>query len=516
MQAHPLVWLVFTAAVSVAALFGWLTVSSGLLWLRARTVVQRNYLGFTATSFLYTAALVATLLPAPDTLKVHLFRVLWIAGLMSFSFWIGAVLSFVRARSRFLEGLRWGYLALMCVPLADLLYNVATGDSFFYVAAPRQNASILIEAAGNVQQHTAVTDAVGGATVLLLLVSMVGLVRAVARSQRPDRVLMFGIFATGGIAITEVVLAPTAVAIPILFAANLIEAVRMHWVSTLRVGERVSELQRAQAEQEALLAHQIEQQALTQRMVRLGENTASISHDLRNPLTSITTGIDLVYELVASKERPDPGLVELLEVVRQSAVHMSRLLQRVTRQAQAVGLSPKVPVSLRKVVEDAQTLCADAAVVDVRADLDDVWTRGREVELVQVCINLLANAAQAAARHSSPWVRLSVRAVGDSAEIVVADSGEWPSERVLSRMFRQRFTTREDGSGLGLAICRSIVQQHGGSISLDRSQPSTTVVVTLPLLGDEAEISTGRRRAVRPAVSPESPTMQGTPIHLKE
>ena len=490
MLGHPLVLLVFCAATVAATAFFWMALSAVAYCLRSRTRLLRLYVGFVALSGLHAAGLAAAFFPMPDAAKLHVYRLMWVSGLLASTFWMGSILQFVGARSRLLTALQVAFAALALVPLADGVVALATGGSFFYVHAPRPDPSPLVLAAGNVQQHAWVADGVALLTITLLMAAIVGLLRTLRRQERPDRTLMVGISVTAAVAIVEVALTPTRFATPLLFAANLIEAARMHRVYSARVGQRLRDLKRVQAEQEALLEHELGQAALSRRMARLGENTAAITHELRNPLAAITAGLDLVSKRLEAEQPPDPTLLELVEVVRQGAVHMHRLLRRVTQQSQARGPLPKAPVSLHAVATSSLGLCADAAMVEVRTDLEEeVWVRGREVELVQVCVNLLANAAQAAQRHPAPWVQLTVRAEGDKALLIVQDSGPWPPERVLSRMFRRRFTTRQEGTGLGLAICRSIIQWHGGSIGLDRWQPTTTIAVRLPRLrADEAAV----------------------------
>jgi signal transduction histidine kinase len=126
------------------------------------------------------------------------------------------------------------------------------------------------------------------------------------------------------------------------------------------------------------------------------------------------------------------------------------------------------PVALAAVVEEAAGAVAlPEAVALERGDLASLPSiRGDALQLRQVFVNLLENAAQAAGPAGRIWVRGS--AGPGSIQVAVEDSGPGVDESVRARLFEPLITTRERGVGLGLALVKRIVERHGGSVAYQR------------------------------------------------
>ena len=99
-------------------------------------------------------------------------------------------------------------------------------------------------------------------------------------------------------------------------------------------------------------------------------------------------------------------------------------------------------------------------------------------QLRQVLINLFKNALEAMPRGGE--ITITTRVRGENVEVVVADSGEGMPPEVVANLFQPYFTTKAKGTGLGLAISQSIIQEHGGSISVD-STPGQGSAFTIRL-----------------------------------
>ncbi len=99
-------------------------------------------------------------------------------------------------------------------------------------------------------------------------------------------------------------------------------------------------------------------------------------------------------------------------------------------------------------------------------------------QLRQVLINLFKNGLEAMPRGGE--LTITTRGRGENVEVVVADTGEGMPPEVVANLFQPYFTTKAKGTGLGLAICQSIIQEHGGSISVD-STPGKGSAFTIRL-----------------------------------
>jgi two-component system sensor kinase FixL len=251
-------------------------------------------------------------------------------------------------------------------------------------------------------------------------------------------------------------------------------------ISAIDITER-----QALAEARAELAH-------VSRVVTLGELTASIAHEVKQPLAAIMTDAQASLRWL---DRPAPALDEARacagRIVGQAsrADHVVQRLRDLTRKAEP----ERVPVDANAIVDDVVELMrreiADHGVA-LRTRLAPGLppVAGDRIQLQQVLINLLVNAIQAMA--TAPRRELTIETLGGPAgEVViqVADSGAGLEPEAMARLFTPFRTTKPGGMGLGLSICRSIVEAHGGRIRASRNaEAGLTFHVALPPAGRAA------------------------------
>lgn len=481
---HPLVFGVLCASVASAAVFAWLT---GTLVMNHRIQHRegdRAYAWFTATGAFNSAMVVATFVPMAAAWKADVFRLIWVTDCLAVAAWVGALTTFLAIESRLLHGLRWAIAAVATIPATDLVLNLLTGHSAFFSPVPRPSTWPLLLASGNVYSHRPLADATALAVVSLTVTSALVLLHAIRTRHPTERMLMAGVVVTTTAALSEAVLGGSGTPIPLIFLANHLEAMRITWSRTRALGSDLEAMRQVQADQDALIAHQLHQLRLSERLARVGEQTATITHDLRNPLGAVIGGLELLEELHDDPDADPEEIRQATTATRSALDHVMVLVRRVTRQARQDEDDAKRTLPLSRVVEDALALARHRVqhiplTIEVPPDL--VLT-GRHTGLVQLLMNLVVNAAIALERVPTPWIRIRAATVGDVVRVTVTDAGTRPPDAVLDRMFTSRFTTRTDGTGLGLHICAQIVGEHGGRIHVDRKAPNTTFVVELPAL----------------------------------
>jgi two-component system NtrC family sensor kinase len=227
-----------------------------------------------------------------------------------------------------------------------------------------------------------------------------------------------------------------------------------------------------------LLEDVTEQQAMetqliqSEKLAAVGQLVSGVAHELNNPLTSIAG----LSEFLLEQKELGPKDKGHLQVIHEQAERAGQIVRNLLTFARK-GPAERARVDLRDVVNRTLLLMSydlklkDIDIKkDVAADLPDVL--GDRHALQQVTLNLLTNAAQAVSANPPDRPRrVQVRTWFDGqVHIRVADSGPGIPDEVASHVFTPFFTTKEPGhgTGLGLSITYSIVEAHGGHITVER------------------------------------------------
>jgi signal transduction histidine kinase len=223
----------------------------------------------------------------------------------------------------------------------------------------------------------------------------------------------------------------------------------------------------------------------SEKLASLGQIAAGIVHELNNPLTTIVAYSDFLRRKLAA--RGDPADVERLARINEAADRILRFSRDLTAYSRPANEVP-APVAIHDVIERALVFCEhelDKKGVMIERSFGQVRpVRGVAGQLTQVFVNLFTNAAHAMRDRGGLLTITTSMTDGDAdgapvREVLVSitDDGHGIDEGHIERIFEPFFTTKTDGSGtgLGLSIVRSIVQSHGGRISVTGKQPHGTV-----------------------------------------
>jgi signal transduction histidine kinase len=220
-------------------------------------------------------------------------------------------------------------------------------------------------------------------------------------------------------------------------------------------------------------AEQAQHRALAQlahatRVTTLGQLTASIAHEVNQPLAAISMNGKACLRWL---DRPEPDLDKARAAVKHMLEACLRAVEVIGRlRAMARKDDPEqLPVDLNEVAGEAAALlqCELASqevtlALSLAAGLPPVL--GDRVQLQQVVINLLMNGMQANAAQGGGALRLQTQWDDGGVTLSVSDTGPGIREQDRGRMFEAFYTTKPDGMGMGLPICRSIIEAHGGRI----------------------------------------------------
>jgi signal transduction histidine kinase len=256
-------------------------------------------------------------------------------------------------------------------------------------------------------------------------------------------------------------------------------------VIALRTREERKQAEEALRKAQADLAH-------VTRIMTMSELTASIAHEVNQPLSAIVTNGNACLRWLA---RETPDLAEARKAVERMIGDGNRASDVIKRIRALVKkeISPKVWLDINEVIAEALALVqreVQRSRVVPRTELaDDLFpVLGARVQLQQVMLNLLMNGIEAMSGVRERARELLVSSGRDEANgvlVTVRDSGIGLDSECLSRLFDAFYTTKPQGMGMGLAISRSIIEAHGGRLWVTPNAPQGAVFqFTLPADGE--------------------------------
>ncbi|HSW07203.1 sensor histidine kinase, partial [Aquabacterium sp.] len=227
----------------------------------------------------------------------------------------------------------------------------------------------------------------------------------------------------------------------------------------------------------------------SEKMAAVGQLTASIAHEVNNPIAVIQGNLDLARELLGDDARKVAVELTLVDAqIERMRLIVTQLLQ-FARPTEYAGYVDSIAPA--RALEDCLVLTAHLlARTHITLQRDYAASRSVAInrqELQQVLVNLMVNAI-----HAMPdggTLCLSTRDAGDErVQIMVADTGAGLPDDLVAELFRPFVTRKQDGTGLGLWISRSLVERYGGDIhAANRSDGIAGAVFTVDLRCEAAD-----------------------------
>jgi PAS domain S-box-containing protein len=225
------------------------------------------------------------------------------------------------------------------------------------------------------------------------------------------------------------------------------------------------------------------------RLTTMGELTASIAHEINQPLAAVVTQSEAALRFL---DRDEPDLDEVqdaLSAIRQDGTRASeviRSLRALAKKSEPQLTKLDVDDVIRKVLVVARgELLRHDVVLRTQLAAEDRPVIGDRVQLQQVLLNLIMNGVDAMKEVTERARELTVSSMlaePGSVLVAVEDTGTGLDPAVAERVFQPFFTTKPDGLGMGLSICRSIIEAHGGRLWVSPHAPhGADVRFTVPL-----------------------------------
>jgi signal transduction histidine kinase len=217
------------------------------------------------------------------------------------------------------------------------------------------------------------------------------------------------------------------------------------------------------------------------RLRSLGELSAGVAHEIRNPLTGIATTAQVLRERLAG----DTEKAKYLNVILEEIARLDEIIKNLLNFARPVSPNPTT-CSLSSLIEDALGLLVDKAreggvSLHFESRLPDDRCLMDADQIKQIILNVVLNGIQACEGGGTLSVYTREAANPAFIEIEITDTGGGIPDEIADKLYNPFFTTRPDGTGMGLSISRKIAESHGGRIYHRSSRgKSTSFFVELP------------------------------------
>jgi PAS domain S-box-containing protein len=231
-----------------------------------------------------------------------------------------------------------------------------------------------------------------------------------------------------------------------------------------------------------------EELAKSHRLAVIGETSAMIGHDLRNPLQGIAGVVYLAKKNLESRRTADrKATVALLDTIEEQVLYMDKIVSDLQDYAQP--LAPQLTeTNLPNLIKQTLSTIKMPETVKVSVKMEKLATNAMvdSTLMRRTLTNLTINAIQAMPKRGK--LTIQARSRGDSIILTVEDTGVGIPRKNLAKIFDPFFTTKARGQGLGLAVCKRLVEAQGGTISV-KSKPRKGTAFTIKLRRGKKEVA---------------------------
>lgn len=226
------------------------------------------------------------------------------------------------------------------------------------------------------------------------------------------------------------------------------------------------------------------------QLAALGMMMAEVGHEINNPLTSITGSVWVMQKMLLEKELPVEELKSKLTQIQSTVLRIDQIVKSLKNTTRSHDSEDSYNHCLKDILNDVMGICRPKLKCqNISFHIDEsnpLLTEDfacHRVQLSQVLINLICNAIDAVEGLSQPWIKLDLHTNQGHLVCRISDSGQGVKAEMQEKIFAPFFSTKilGKGTGLGLSISKSIVESHGGELSLNPQVSASCFELKLPL-----------------------------------
>jgi len=236
----------------------------------------------------------------------------------------------------------------------------------------------------------------------------------------------------------------------------------------------------------------LDEMSKTNRLAALGQASAELVHDLRNPMMLILGYVQLLAQDITDgklSSNAKPGeQVEYVEAIEANVCRCKELIESwldISRNNRMTLAPINLTGTLQEIVETVKPLAqTKQATIEYTQPTEPIAIMGHSVQLRRAIQNLIVNALDAM-HHTSGLIRINCTLTEQAVEVAIIDNGEGIAQQHLPHIFKPFYSSKEQGkgTGLGLFITQKIIEDHHGSIAIDSTPGAgTRAIVRFPAL----------------------------------
>lgn len=204
---------------------------------------------------------------------------------------------------------------------------------------------------------------------------------------------------------------------------------------------------------------------ISERLSSIGELSARLSHDLRNPLGVIKNTVDIIS--MTQMDALSPKMTQYIEIIKNQTDRLNHQINNVLDFVRSKDLIPTT-VSFQEFLNDTLESIQMPNNIIVTKPENDIKIIVDVEQIRIVFVNIITNAIQAI-KDNTAKINIRIFEKEDTIHIEIEDSGPGIDPRNINRIFDPLFTTKQEGTGLGLASCNTIIKKHGGKIHVQKA-----------------------------------------------
>lgn len=221
------------------------------------------------------------------------------------------------------------------------------------------------------------------------------------------------------------------------------------------------------------------------KLASVGQMAAGVAHEVNNPLAIIQGSASIIAGLVQEENLDRSNLKLFSERIVATSDRIARIVKSLRSLTRGGEQDPFAPLSVKNLISSCQEISGHKLkghdVTLMVPEKKDMTVLGREVQLGQVLLNLIANSIDAVKELPERWVKIDYGHEDGELWVEVVDSGKGIAGEIADKMMEPFFTTKkEEGTGLGLPISSKIMEEHGGKLFYDAEKVNTTFRMKFP------------------------------------